>query len=170
VRLCAELLERPVAVENISYYLNYGFGWQDEVHFVTEVLERANCGLLLDLNNLDVNARNFCFDPWEWLSHLPLSRIVELHVAGPELHPTGVLVDTHGSPVESRVYELLAWVLERTGPLPVVLERENAVPTLDVLLAEVHALDAVYHSALSRRRAPFEVTATTKPRLVVGHT
>lgn len=160
VQLCAELLERPMAVENISYYLDYGFSWIDEVHFLTEVLERANCGLLLDLNNLDVNARNLQFDPWDWLSHVPLSRVVELHVAGPELHHTGVIVDTHGSAVAPRVYELLAWVLERTGPLPVVLERENALPTLDELLSEVQTLDAAYHSALSRRAAPFQTAAT----------
>ncbi len=149
IREAAERLERPLAIENISYYSTLGMNPASEPEFIAEILEEADCGLLLDINNLDVNARNHGFDAETWLDAIPLERVREIHVAGPELWPCGLLIDTHGAPVRESVLRLLTSVLSRTGPKPVLLERDNNVPRLRELLDEVAVVDAVYSSAIA---------------------
>ena len=153
VREAADRLERPMAVENISYYLPLGAPDRDEPAFITELLERADCGLLLDVNNVFVNSRNHGFDPLDWLRKVPMSRVVQMHVAGHEFWDDSetLIIDTHGAAVRSEVDELLAWVIERTGPLPVLFEWDNNIPELPALLAERDRLQAVYDGALARR-------------------
>jgi uncharacterized protein (UPF0276 family) len=158
IREAAERIERPMVVENVSYYLTLGARALDETDFICDVLEQSSSGLLLDLNNLYVNSQNHGFDPWRWLEQIPLDRVVEIHVAGPEPWRGGLLLDTHGAAVRPPVYELLTWVIERTGPLPVLLERDNNVPLLGDLVAEVNAIDRTYPGALARRRDAAEVT------------
>lgn len=152
VREAAERLERPMAVENVSYYLNLGGEPLDEAAFVTEVLEEADCGLLLDLNNLDVNVVNHGFEARDWLARVPLERVVEIHVAGPEPWRDGLLLDTHGSSVRPSVYELLSHVIGAVGPKPVLLERDNNVPSLAELSKEVRLLDSTYREAVAQWR------------------
>lgn len=147
LREASSRLERPMLVENISYYMTVGAPSVDEPAFLTEVLERADCHLLLDVNNVFVNSLNHGFDPYEWLRGIPLARVRQMHVAGHESWE-GITVDTHGAPVRSEVDALLAWVVERIGPVPVALERDNNIPELDELLAERDRLDAVYDAAL----------------------
>ncbi|HEY8377322.1 MAG TPA: DUF692 domain-containing protein [Nannocystis sp.] len=156
VRELADRLERPILVENISYYLPLACAPLDEADFVVEVLERADCGLLLDVNNVFVNAQNHGFDPLAWLQKIPLDRVVQLHVAGHEFwddDTRDLIVDTHGAPVRREVDELLAWVVERTGPIPVLLERDENIPPLAELLAERERLAGVYEAALGRFQA-----------------
>jgi uncharacterized protein (UPF0276 family) len=150
VRQAQDLLQRPMAVENISYYMPVGDPQLSEPEFIGEILERANCRLLLDVNNLDVNAKNHGFDAWAWLRAIPLERVVEIHVAGPEPWSEDLLIDSHGAPVRPDVYDLLSWVVERTGPIPVLLERDNNIPPLTELIAEVRKLDETYQAALTR--------------------
>ncbi len=154
VREAADRLERPMAVENISYYLPLGVPSVDEPEFITELLERADCGLVLDVNNVFVNAQNHGFDARAWLARIPLARVVQLHIAGHEFWDDDartLIIDTHGAPVRAEVDELLAWVIARTGPLPVLLERDNNIPALPELLAERDRLQAIYDDALARR-------------------
>lgn len=153
VREVEDALGRPFALENISYYAHLGEREMTEAEFVTAVLERSGCGLLLDLNNAFVNARNHGGDAREFIAALPLDRVVELHVAGHFERPSGLVIDTHGTPVSEPVYELLAFTLERTGPVPVLLERDNDVPELSTLLAEVERLRAVYERATAAGHA-----------------
>jgi uncharacterized protein (UPF0276 family) len=159
VREVSERLGRPMLVENISYYLPLGCAPGDEAAFVVEVLERADCGLLLDVNNVFVNAINHGFDARTWLAAMPLDRVVQLHVAGHEFWDDAardLIIDTHGAPVRAEVDELLAWVVERTGPIPVLLERDENIPPLAELLAERDRLDGVYQQALVRHRTRVE--------------
>jgi uncharacterized protein (UPF0276 family) len=158
VRRAQDSLQRPMAVENISYYMPVGHAQLSEPEFIGEVLERADCKLLLDVNNLDVNAKNHGFDSWAWLRAIPLDRVVEIHVAGPEPWSEELLIDSHGAPVRPDVYELLSWVVERTGPVPVLLERDNNIPSLAELLAEVRKLDETYQAALRRHAAGKEAS------------
>lgn len=144
-------LERPMAVENISWYLELGVGTKDEPGFLADVLEQADCGLLLDVNNIFVNARNHGFDPYDWLAKIPLERVWQLHVAGHEHWEEDLVIDTHGADVRDEVYDLLGWVIERIGPVPVLLERDANIPPLPTLLDEVARLDRVYQAALGRR-------------------
>lgn len=151
-------LERPMGIENISWYLTLGHAEHDEPQFLTEVLERADCGLLLDVNNVFVNAQNHGFDPYAWLEKIPLDRVLQLHVAGHEPYDETMLLDTHGATVRDEVYDLMAWVIERIGPRPVLLERDANIPPLPELLDEIRRLDGVYQQAVGRWQQTTEAT------------
>jgi uncharacterized protein (UPF0276 family) len=140
----------PFALENISYYAHPGRREMPEAEFVASVLSRADVGLLLDVNNAFVNARNHAEDARDFLAQMPLERVLEIHVAGHSASESGLIIDTHGAPVADPVYELLEWTLERTGPVPVLLERDNDVPPLAELLEEVGRLRQVYERATAR--------------------
>lgn len=146
-------LDVPLALENITYYAHLGRPEMSEATFLNEVLDRSGAGLMLDVNNVYVNAQNHRFDPVEFLGQLPLDRVVQLHVAGHHRwEDEDLLVDTHGAPTPDPVIALLEWVIERTGPLPVVLERDQHIPPLDELLSEVQTLRAAYDRALAARQ------------------
>ncbi len=148
-RAAEDALGRPMALENISYYAHLGQPEMSEAEFIQRIIERSGAGLLLDVNNLYVNARNHGFDPIEYLQALPLDRVFQVHVAGHFREADGLLIDNHGSAVIQPVHELLAWVVERVGPLPVLLERDNDIPGLNALVSEVRELRATYERALA---------------------
>ncbi|HEX5099137.1 MAG TPA: DUF692 domain-containing protein [Polyangiaceae bacterium] len=143
----AETLGRPVAVENITYYALPGPAELSEGDFMGELFERTRAGLLFDVNNVYVNAKNHGFDAERALSAFPLERVVEVHVAGHTHTPSGLILDTHGAKVAEPVLSLLEQTLVRTGPVPVLLERDNDVPPLAELVAEVRAIRAVCERA-----------------------
>lgn len=145
------LLERPFALENITYYVHPGEPEMSELEFINGVLDRCNAGLLLDVNNVYVNSKNHGFDAHAFIAGLPLERVLEIHVAGHERLDNGLLLDTHGEPIADPVLELLEWTIERAGAVPVLLERDNHVPELSELLAEVRVLREVQARALCRR-------------------
>jgi len=150
VREASDRLRVPMAIENISYYVELGTPEMSETDFISRVLEEADCQLLLDVNNVYVNSQNHGFDARAWLERMDLSRVVQLHVAGHERWADErMIIDTHGAEVCDPVLELLSWVVERTGPVPVVLERDNAVPSLDALLAERSRVEAFYERGLA---------------------
>ena len=149
-------------IENVSYYLELGRGEMDEPEFIAAILEESGCGLLLDVNNVYVNAQNHGFDPYAWLEKVPLERVRQLHVAGHEPWDDATLIDTHGASVKAEVFAMMSWVIERTGPLPVLLERDTNIPPLAELLAEVQELDAAYQGAL-RRHAAGRTIAEVQP-------
>ncbi|WP_106092960.1 DUF692 domain-containing protein [Enhygromyxa salina] len=152
IREAQDRLERPLAIENISYYLPMGRPQMSEAAFMTMVCEQADCGLLLDVNNVYVNSKNFGFDVREMVAGYPLERVIQLHVAGhTHWDRFDMFLDDHGATAEPTVHELLAWVVERTGPVPVLLERDKKIPPLAELLDEVTALQSTYDQALIRR-------------------
>lgn len=155
-------LELPIAIENISYYATLGRAGEQEMgelDFLLEVLERADCKLLLDVNNVFVNSRNHGFDPRAYLDRIPVERVAQIHVAGHHVRPDQLIIDTHGEPVRDEVYELLDYTLHRTGPVPVLLERDQGFPEFDEIIAEVARLDAIYKRATQRKRAAGERAA-----------
>lgn len=145
-------IEVPVVVENISWYAHPGEAELTEAAFITEVLERADAGLLLDVNNVYVNARNHGFDAREMIDALPLHRVVEVHVAGHLVCDDGLRIDTHGEPVCDDVYALLAHTLARVGPVPVLLERDQSFPAWERLVEELERLDGIWQRARETRR------------------
>ena len=154
IRAVADALGRPVAVENVTFYL-WPEGDLDPVDFVAEVVEAADCGLLLDVNNLVVNARNDGRDVRADLARLPLERVVHLHVAGGERWASfDTWVDTHGADVPDEVLDLLPAVLARTGPVPVIYERDSKLPDLDALLATCARVAAAAGRSEPRAPAP----------------
>lgn len=150
IREAQDRLEKPMLIENISYYMSLGASEMDEADFVRLVIESADCGLLLDVNNVFVNSLNHNFDPFAWLEKIPLHRVRQLHVAGYEAWDETTWIDTHGESVRSEVIDMMAWVVERIGPVPVVLERDKNIPPLNDLLAEVQLLDRAYQQALAK--------------------
>jgi len=151
-RQMQDQLERPFAVENITYYVHPGQPEMSEVEFLQQVLEQSSAHLLLDVNNVYVNAQNHGFDPYAFIAALPLERVLEIHVAGHQILDSGLHLDTHGQAVADPVLELLEWTLERTGPVPVLLERDNDVPDLAELLGEVARLRELHARASNRYR------------------
>jgi uncharacterized protein len=158
-RRMAGLLERPFALENITYYVHPGKPELTELQFLQGVLEASDARLLLDVNNVYVNARNHGFDPYAFIAGLPLERVIEIHVAGHQTLDSGLLLDTHGEAVADPVLELLEWTIERVGPVPVLLERDNDVPELSELLAELSVLREIQKRALGRRGEPHAKSA-----------
>ena len=149
VRGLQSRLPVPLLLENITYYAELGNAEMDEADFVSAVLEGADVGWLLDVNNVYVNALNFGFDPKEWLSRMPLERVAQLHIAGHRKFGD-LTIDTHGADVIDPVIDLMQWTLARLGrPVPVLLERDNHIPALDALLAERARLQRAYDAALA---------------------
>ncbi|MDW8479384.1 MAG: DUF692 domain-containing protein [Xanthomonadales bacterium] len=130
-----DCLGRRIAVENISYYLGLG-GELSELEFLRAVLEEADCELLLDLNNVHVNAANHGYDPYAFIAGLPAERIAGYHLAGHFREGAGLLIDTHGAPVPEPVWTLFAWTVARVGPRPTVIERDFNLPPPATLFAE----------------------------------
>jgi uncharacterized protein (UPF0276 family) len=135
IRQAQDVLGRRLLVENVSTYVRFARADMTEAEFVVAVLEEADCGLLLDVNNVYVNARNHGFDPEAYLASLPAARVGQYHLAGHEDHGDHVL-DTHDHPVVDAVWALLARAVALIGPRPTILERDDHVPPLPELLAE----------------------------------
>ena len=136
IRQVEEVLERPLIIENVSAYARLP-GELDEVDFVRAVLEEADCQLLLDINNVQVNAHNFGFDPRAYIEAMPGERIAYLHVAGHLDQAADLKIDTHGAPVCDPVWQLLAHSYAAHGVRPTLLERDFNFPPLAELYAEV---------------------------------
>jgi uncharacterized protein (UPF0276 family) len=166
-RICRarEAIDLPIAIENVSYYWHPGRAEMGEAELLARVCEGADCQLMLDVNNAWVNAQNFGLDLNAWLSAAPLERVVQIHVAGHEWfavdehglgEPTtpnaagAMIIDTHGAAVGEPVMALLERVLARTGPVPVVLERDQNVPGLDALLTEMQRIRTVWQRCEAR--------------------
>ncbi|HJW71273.1 MAG TPA: DUF692 domain-containing protein [Geothrix sp.] len=144
----------PLLLENITYYAELGAAEMDEADFITAVLEGADVGWLLDINNVYVNALNFGFDPKEWLSRMPLDRVAQMHIAGHKRFGN-LVVDTHGAEVVDPVIDLMQWTLARLGrPVPVLLERDNHIPEFELLMAERARLQQAYDTALAVHEEP----------------
>ena len=152
IRRARELKERlpvPFLLENITYYAELGESELAEPEFLGEILDGADVGWLLDVNNVYVNSLNFGFDPRDWLLRVPLDRVVQMHIAGHE-RMGELTIDSHGAPVIDPVLQLMQWVLPRIGrPVPVLLERDNDIPCLETLLAERAAIQEAYDAVLA---------------------
>jgi uncharacterized protein (UPF0276 family) len=140
VLVMQDRLRRRVLVENPSSYVSYAHAAIPEWQFMAAIAARTGCGLLCDVNNIVVAAHNHGFDPYQYLAALPARAVGELHVAGHSRHDLGegraIRIDDHGSPVDAEVWALLEAALAAFGPLPTLVEWDNAIPALPVLLAE----------------------------------
>ena len=145
-------LRRRILVENVSTYLELADSTLAEWDFVSEVARRSGCAILLDVNNIHVNAVNHGFDPLAYLDAIAPATVAEFHVAGHERGAHG-LIDTHAAPVAPEVWALLRAAVARIGPRPTLVEWDAALPPLDVLLAEAARAAEILHEA-PRSEAP----------------
>ena len=157
VRLVQDQLERRIALENVSYYAAPG-AELTELEFVCAVLEEADCDLLLDVNNIVVNAVNHGYDPRAFLAGLPGERTRYLHVAGHYDEAPDLKIDTHGAAVPDPVWSLLDDAYDLFGVRPTLVERDFNFPPLEELVAEVGRIREVQAAAQGRREG--------KPRAV----
>jgi len=142
-------LKRTMLLENPSTYLQFQRSTLDETDFISEVIRRTGCGLLLDVNNVYVSCINHQRNPLSYLEALPLHAVGEIHLAGfaEDTDSLGdrLLIDDHGAPIDNAVWQLYEKVLAQVGPMPTLIERDNQVPAFSVLLAE--AQQAQWHLA-----------------------
>ncbi|ONH56451.1 hypothetical protein SAMN04490182_0569 [Pseudomonas cedrina] len=140
-------LKRPMLLENPSSYLQFERSTLDETDFISAIIRRTGCGLLLDVNNVYVSCVNHQRDALSYLDALPLHVVGEIHLAGfaEDTDSLGdrLLIDDHGAPIDNAVWQLYEKVLARVGPVPTLIERDNQVPAFSVLLAE--AQQAQWH-------------------------
>ena len=136
VREIQDTLGVPFAFENVSSYLTFRADSMPEWDFVSAVAERADCGILLDVNNVFVSARNHGFDSGRYLDSLPVDRVLQIHLAGPT-DMGRYLLDSHGAHVRPEVWSLYRHACRRFGPCSTLLEWDENIPPLAVLLAEL---------------------------------
>lgn len=141
-----DIIGRRLALENASYYCAPG-AEMSELEFISAVLERADCDLLLDINNIYVNSVNHGYDASEFLRALPAERIAYAHIAGHYNEADDLIVDTHGADVIDPVWRLLDEAYAHFGTFPTLLERDFNIPALDTLMLEVEQITT------ARRRA-----------------
>jgi uncharacterized protein (UPF0276 family) len=146
-----DALERQIAVENPTHYMAIpGHDWS-EVDFLTEVVRRAGCGLLLDVNNVFVSAQNLGFEPTSYLNAIPPDAVMEIHLAGHSIDPNaGLLIDSHDASVDESVWRLYRHVVDRIGPRPTLIERDDDIPAFDLLMDECKRAQVVLDDVTPR--------------------
>ncbi len=152
VRAVQDFIGRCILIENLSSYLQYKHSTMSEWEFISEVAARADCDILLDVNNVFVSSANLGFDPQTYLAAIAPERVREIHLAGFSInrHPDGaILIDTHSTRVADEVWALYSAAIHRFGAVPTLIEWDADIPSLDVLTAEAKKADAL----LERRDA-----------------
>ncbi|UUC53077.1 DUF692 domain-containing protein [Pseudomonas citronellolis] len=143
-----DALGRRIAIENPSHYLRLtGHDW-DEIDFLTELALRTGCGLLLDVNNVHVSAHNLGFDAAHYLDRFPAAAILEIHLAG-HSHDEGgeLLIDSHDAAIAEPVWALYQRLIQRIGPRPTLIERDDHIPAFGELLDERDVAQAILNLA-----------------------
>ena len=133
IRNAQDFLEVPIAVENVSSYAEFHESTMTEWEFLNEEVEAADCGILLDVNNIYVSSQNHTFNPFDYLNSVPAERVAQIHIAGHSKFEKYIL-DTHDHPVLDPVWKLYARAIERCGPTATLLEWDDNIPSFD----EVH--------------------------------
>jgi uncharacterized protein (UPF0276 family) len=136
VRRVQDILGQRIALENSSYYLNQKQSLT-EPEFIKAILEKADCNMLLDVNNVYVNSVNHNYDPMSFIRDMPADRIEYLHVAGHYLEDDGIIVDTHGADIIDPVWALLDQTYQCIGIRPTLLERDFNIPPIEILMKEI---------------------------------
>jgi uncharacterized protein (UPF0276 family) len=131
-----DALKRTLAIENVSYYTPVA-AEMTEIEFVNQIVERSGCNLLLDVNNVYVNAFNQQYDAKEFIGSLPLDRVAYIHMAGHEQVAPDLIIDTHSRPIIDPVYDLFEWTIQKMDPVPVLLERDYNFEDLEQIQGEL---------------------------------
>ncbi|MGF1613681.1 MAG: DUF692 family multinuclear iron-containing protein [Gammaproteobacteria bacterium] len=152
-----------ILLENPSTYVRFSDSYISEPQFLGEVADRTGCGLLLDVNNVHVSAVNHGFDAGAYIDHFPMQHVAEIHVAG-HLHQRGdlgepLLIDSHDRPVQRAVWALLEQTLERTGPLPVLIEWDAHIPDWALLFEQAQQAERIIHRIIHNWNGPHAVAS-----------
>jgi uncharacterized protein len=145
-----DYLGRELLIENLSSYIEFNASTIPEWEFLTAAAERSGCRILLDVNNIYVNACNHAFDAAHYIAHVPQQLVAELHLAGHSVQQYGgheILVDTHDHPICDEVWALYRAATKRFGALPTLIEWDSELPPLEVLMAEAETAQHILEQA-----------------------
>ena len=145
VRQVQDFIEIPIAVENVSSYAEFHLSEMTEWEFLNEVVEQADCGILLDVNNIYVSSQNHGFNPFEYLNSIPAERVAQIHIAGHSKFQKYTL-DTHDHPVVEPVWKLYQRAIERCGPTATLLEWDDKIPSFEEVHREALKATRFLHS------------------------
>lgn len=137
IKQVQDYLGRQILIENVSSYLTFKQSEMTEWDFMSEIVKRADCYMLLDVNNIYVSAVNHQFNPNNYLAALPRGRIGQIHLAG-HTHQDHYIIDTHDAPVTADVWDLYAQTIKQFGHISTIIERDGNLPALSELLAEIN--------------------------------
>jgi uncharacterized protein (UPF0276 family) len=154
IKQVQDILQRRIALENVSYYLMTS-NELSELEFINAVLQEADCDFLLDVNNVYVNSINHQYDPKKFIQQLNPKNIAYLHIAGHWQKNRNLIIDSHGENIVNKVWELLDFTYARFGVLPTLLERDNNLPTFEVILKELERIKAAQKACLANDRTNF---------------
>jgi len=149
VRQVQDFLGRQILLENTSTYVTFEEDEMPEWEFVSEIVTRADCGILLDVNNIFVSAFNHGFDAEDYMRGIPVSRVRQIHLAGHE-HNGDHIVDTHDAPVPEGVLKLYEQAVAKLGEVPTMIERDANIPPLSELLRELEAVRRIGNQAAEK--------------------
>lgn len=146
-------LERPYLVENVTRYVTLSDREMSESDFINEILERSDCGLLLDITNVYLNSKFHNFDPYQFITQLPLHRVGQMHLSGWEPDHNGKVIDSHDAPVPKEIWDLFKFTVAKTGRTSVLVEWDKSLPPVEQLIHEAKLADAAMDQVLHQRAA-----------------
>ena len=152
IRRVQEVLERTILIENVSSYMEFTCSQLSEWEFLRAVADEADCAILLDINNIFVNAFNHGFDTVRYIDSVPADRVVQFHLAGHSDHGT-YLLDTHDHPIRPEVWQLYEHAVARFGRVPTLIEWDDNIPEFEVLAATVDEARSRCDAALRRENS-----------------
>jgi hypothetical protein len=161
IRQVRDYVEVPIVVENVSSYAEYHVSEMTEWEFLNEVVEKADCGILLDVNNIYVSSQNHSFDPMVYVNSVPAQRVAQIHIAGHSKFEKYIL-DTHDHPVIDPVWTLYARAIERCGRVATLLEWDDNIPSFEEVHAE--ASKANKYLAMAKTVAGLEAIRRPEPQ------
>lgn len=152
IRQVQQILERTIVIENVASYLEFTSSRLSEWAFLSAVADEADCAILLDINNIFVNAFNHGFDPIHYIDSVPANRVIQFHLAGHRDHGA-YLLDTHDQPIRSEVWTLYEHAIGRFGRLPTLIEWDDNIPEFEVLAATAAEARRRCDGVLARKRS-----------------
>jgi uncharacterized protein len=152
IKTVQDFLEMPITLENVSYYTPIG-AEMSESEFISSIIKESGCQLLLDVNNVYVNAFNHNYNAKEFILSLPLDKVKYIHMAGHEQVAPDLIIDTHGQPIIDPVFDLFEFAIEHLKPTPVLLERDFNIPEIQELQMEMATLKSITNRIWSKTHA-----------------
>lgn len=152
IKQVQDVLEMPLAIENVSYYTPVA-AEMDEATFISEIVNESACNLLLDVNNVYVNSFNHKYNAKEFITKLPLDKVAYIHMAGHEQISDTVIIDTHGEAVIDQVFDLFEYTTSLLKPVPVLLERDFNIPELEELQGEITRMETIVSKTWKKEHA-----------------
>jgi len=152
IKQVQDVLEMPLAIENVSYYTPVA-AEMDEATFISEIVNESGCNMLLDVNNVYVNSFNHKYNAKEFITKLPLDKVAYIHMAGHEQISDTVIIDTHGEAVIDQVFDLFEYTTGLLKPVPVLLERDFNIPELEELQGEITRMESIVSKTWKKEHA-----------------